>query len=71
MKNEQVEVIKCLCGSTVAASVVKYIDGEWIANKKNYISKGYTSEILENSDFSFAKCKCGEVKTDPAQLELF
>ena len=57
MSNNQVEIIKCLCGSTMAACVVEHIDGEWITNKKNYLKKGYTTYIVDAGNFQFAKCK--------------
>jgi hypothetical protein len=73
MSNNQVEIIKCLCGSTMAACVVEHMDGEWITNKKNYLKKGYTTHIVNAGDFQFAKCKCGDVQLvlKNKQLDLF
>jgi hypothetical protein len=73
MNNNQVEIIKCLCGSTMAACVVEHIDGEWITNKKNYIKKGYKSYIVDAGYFKFAKCKCGDAQlvSKNKQLDLF
>ncbi len=73
MGNNQVEIIKCLCGSTMAARVVEHFDGEWITNKKNYLKRGYKVFIVDAGNFQFAKCKCGDAPlvSKYKQLDLF
>jgi len=73
MGKEPVEIIKCLCGSIIAASVVKYIDAQWITNKKNYIKMGYTTSVVDTTNFQFGECKCSKEKPKAItnQLELF
>jgi hypothetical protein len=77
---EKVQVIKCKCGSVIAACLEPecYQEVEWMRELRRYSKEGYDIEMINKEDFKFGKCKCNNKEDtttkqsiSPKQLKLF
>ena len=57
-----IETIHCKCGAIIAAYVYPLCDGdeEWQENKRQYLLKGYSCELLPASEFIMQQCTCSD-----------
>lgn len=70
-KKRQLQVIKCLCGASIAACTEPecYEEKDWQKELRRYVKMGYTVSLEDAGSFSFGSCSCKEEATK--QPELF
>lgn len=61
---KQVQVIRCKCGSTFAASILPYCftSVEWQRDMRKYVKQGCSVEIMDVEVFQLEWCKCPKKK---------
>ena len=70
---KKAQVIKCKCGSCVAASMepLCYTSKEWQKDLREAVKDGCSVHILEYNSFTFEKCKCQNHVEKTNQISLF